>query len=72
VRYNRCRVYTKYIKTIGTAKGAHEIRHNVYGYTAMITGCKVNIKATSRSFIIAFELKKKDLQECINNSQEDY
>jgi hypothetical protein len=61
MRYNHSRLYTKYIKTIEAIKGKNEIKLNTYDYTGMITGRKVNTKATSRLFTVIFELKKKDL-----------
>lgn len=52
-------------------KSTDGVSLNVYGYTELVTGKKVNISATSTVFTIAYELKKADLLEAISNQIHD-
>lgn len=60
IRHNKSRVYCKRVKSI-CRKSDDGVSHNVYGYTELVTGKKVDISATSTVFTIAYELKKADL-----------
>lgn len=44
----------------------------MYGYSEVITGKKVNIKAESTQFTIIYQLKKKDFYEILASSIGDY
>lgn len=60
VKNNKNKLYSKRVKSI-CMKSSDGVSINVYGYTALVTGRKVNISATSTAFTIAYELKRADL-----------
>ena len=75
VRCHRSRDFAKSIKIISgnTDYNTNKIGNNAYGYARTITGRKVSTKAIGKCFSIAFELKRNELHEVVQNgSLEDY
>lgn len=71
LKWNKTRVYSKKVRSIAAHRNKFA-NSNVYGYTAMVTGRRVNISATSSTFTVAYELKKSDLHEAIVNQIHDH
>ena len=48
-----------------------EVYFNVYGYTALVSGLKVNLRAVARDYSICFCVSREGLMEAMQNSKED-
>ena len=46
-----------------------EVYFNVYGYTAVVSGLKVNLRAVARDYSICFCVDREGLREAMLNSQ---
>ena len=48
------------------------MHHNIYGYTALISGLMINIKAVVKDYSICYQVDKKDIMSTIIESENDF